>query len=112
MRLNPADFGRLIGQCWSLDTASTYSLANPASGQCSVTALVAQDHLGGELAKTRVGDAWHFYNLINGERFDFTASQFNQPISYDDTLTGRDDALTDTTPGQYEALAEALYRVR
>ncbi|WP_338929159.1 hypothetical protein WDZ11_22430 (plasmid) [Roseomonas mucosa] len=112
MLLDPAEFGRLIGLCWSMDSASTYSQANPACGQCSVTALVAQDYLGGAIAKTRVGDAWHFYNLIDGERFDFTASQFDRPIIYDDTSSGRDDALTDTTPGQYTALTEAFRRVR
>ena len=111
MPLGPADFSRLIGQCWSLDTASTYSLANPAGGQCSVTALVAQDHLGGDIAKTRVGDAWHFYNLIDGERFDFPASQFSHSVTYDDIPAGRDDALTDTTPRQYEVLAEAFRKV-
>ncbi|MBC9177518.1 hypothetical protein IBL25_11265 [Roseomonas ludipueritiae] len=112
MFLGPAEFGRLIGGCWSTDSASTYSPANPACGQCSVTALVAQDHLGGAIAKTRVGDAWHFYNLIDGERFDFTASQFERPIVYDDTPSGRDDALTDTTQKQYAALTEAFRKVR
>lgn len=111
MLFSPVEFGRLIGECWSIDSASTYSLANPACGQCSVTALVAQDYLGGTIAKTRVGDAWHFYNLIRGERFDFTAGQFDCPIVYDDTPSGRDDALTDTTLRQYAALAEALRRV-
>jgi hypothetical protein len=108
MLLSPEEFGRLIGMCWSIDTASTYSLANPACGQCSVTALVAQDCLGGSIARNRVGDAWHFYNLIGSERFDFTASQFSGPIAYDDRPSGREDALNDTTSRQYEALAAAL----
>jgi hypothetical protein len=108
MILGPAEFGRLIRECWSIRTASTFNPANPACGQCSVTALVAQDHLGGTIAKTRVGGAWHFYNLIGGERFDFTASQFDAPVIYDDTSSGREDALTDTTLAQYEALVEAF----
>lgn len=112
MPLSPADFGRRIAECWSLNSASIYSPANPAHGQCSVTALVAQDHLGGSIAKTRVGGAWHFYNLVDGKRFDFTAEQFNRPVNYNDTPSSRDDALTDTTLKQYDALSDAFRRVR
>lgn len=112
MVLTPAEFGRQIGMCWSADTASTYNPLNPARGQCSVTALVAQDNFGGLIAKTRVADAWHFYNLIGGKRYDFTASQFAHAVGYDDTDSGRDDALTDTTEQQYLALSNAFAKVR
>ncbi|MBX9858835.1 MAG: hypothetical protein K2Y20_04490 [Sphingomonas sp.] len=112
MVLTPFEFGILIEKCWSMATASTFSSSNPARGQCSVTAMVAQDHLGGEIAKTSVGDAWHFYNLIDGERYDFSASQFDHPICYDDIPSGRDDALTDTSTIQYAALSEAFANVR
>ena len=110
MLLSPSEFGRLIEKCWSIDSASTYSQANPARGQCSVTALVAMDLVGGTIAKTHVGDGWHFYNLIDGERFDFTASQFDSHVVYDDMPSGREDALTDTTEKQYRALTEAVRR--
>ena len=74
--------------------------------------MIAQDYLGGQIAKTRVGDAWHFYNLIDGERYDFTASQFGHPIAYDDISSGRDDALTDTSSDQYAALSQAFANLR
>jgi hypothetical protein len=45
-----------------------------------VTALVVQDVLGGEILKTRVAGAWHFYNSIDGSRWDLTLSQFATPI--------------------------------
>lgn len=112
MLLGPTEFARLIKACWSIESASTYSPANPARGQCSVTALVAMDLVGGTIAKTRVSDAWHFYNLIAGERFDFTASQFDYPIVYDDVPSGREDALTDTSERQYQALTEAVLKAR
>jgi hypothetical protein len=112
MVLTPADFGHLVSRCWSADTASTYSPLNPARGQCSVTALLAQDHLGGVILKTRNADAWHFYNLIDGQRYDFTASQFGHAIGYDDTSSGRDDAFSDTTEQQYKALSDAFAKVR
>jgi hypothetical protein len=112
MVLPPDAFGRLIELCWSADTASTFSPLNPARGQCSVTALVAQDYLGGEILKTDVSGAWHFYNCIHGARHDFTASQFEHAIGYDDIPSGRDDAFTDTTEHQYLALMEAFAKVR
>jgi hypothetical protein len=112
MPLSPADFGRMIAKCWSQDTASIYSPTNPARGQCSVTALVAQDHLGGTIAKTRIGGAWHFYNLVDHRPFDFTAGQFDQPVSYEDTPSSRDDALTDTALEQYRALSDAFRKAR
>lgn len=110
MLVSPTEFGHLIEKCWSIDSASTFSQANPARGQCSVTALVAMDLVGGTIAKTHVGDGWHFYNLIDGERFDFTASQFDDHVVYDDMPSGREDALADTTERQYRALTEAVWK--
>ena len=71
-------------QAWGLDTSSKWQASNPALGQCSVTALVVQDRLGGEILKTDVNGSWHFYNQLNGKRVDFTMRQFDSPISYDD----------------------------
>ena len=39
---------------WSIETGRKWRSDNPACGQCSVTALVAQDLLGGEILKTLV----------------------------------------------------------
>ena len=83
-------------------------IGNPGLGQCSVAAVLAQDRLGGETLKTKVGNAWHFYNLMNGERLDFTASQFDVAIAHDDNASGREDTFTDTTPAQYAALSAAF----
>lgn len=86
----------------------TYTPGNPARGQCSVTALVAQDWLGGAIVKTDVAGAWHFYNLIDGDRFDFTHEQFTAPLSYSDSPSSREEAFTNTTPAQYAALFHAI----
>ena len=80
----------------------------PRRGQCSVTSLVVQDLFGGEIAKTKLGGAWHFYNLINEERVDLTACQFDGPITYEDRPSTRVEALSDTSPLQYEALRRRL----
>ena len=108
---NASEFAVAIERCWSRATASVYISANPAKGQCSVTALLAQDCFGNDILKTRVGDAWHFYNFVNEERLDFTASQFDDLIFYEDIESGREDAFTDTTPMQCRAL-RAAFRAR
>ena len=103
-----AEFGKRLAKAWSLDTSSKWSAARPALGQCSVTALVVQDVFGGALLKTQVGDDWHFYNLIDGCRFDLTAEQFERAILYDDLPASREDAFSDTSPRQYRSLRTAL----
>lgn len=102
------EFGERLSKAWSSDTSSKWSVERQALGQCSVSALVVQDVFGGELLKTRVGDDWHFYNRIDGERFDLTAEQFEGAVSYDDLPASREDAFSDTSPEQYKALRAAL----
>ncbi|MCM2477141.1 hypothetical protein HGO38_27185 [Rhizobium sp. CG5] len=104
----PADFGRALAQAWSCDTASSWTVENPAKGQCSVTSLVAQDLFGGDILMTRTPGGTHFYNRIAGERFDFTVSQFSAPISFDDIVSSREEAFSDTSPVQYSALRRQL----
>lgn len=103
-----AEFGKRLSKAWSLDTSSKWSVEKPALGQCSVSALVVQDVFGGELLKTRIGGSWHFYNLIDGRRFDLTAEQFETAIAYDDLPASREDGFSDTSPEQYQALRAAL----
>jgi hypothetical protein len=93
---------------WSSRTASKWTSESPASGQCSVTALVVQDLLGGRILKTRVASSWHFYNEVHGGRLDLTESQFSEPIGYDDLPATREETLEDTSPEQYRALRRAL----
>jgi hypothetical protein len=95
---------------WSIKTSSKWTSANPAKGQCSVTALVIQDIYGGELVKTRTPEGWHFYNIIDNKRLDFTNSQFAGELTYDDIPTGRREAFSDTSLVQYEELRKQLFR--
>jgi len=67
---------------------------------------VVQDRFGGELLKPQVGDAWHFYNRIDGVVYDFTQEQFDEPPHYLDLLATREEALGDCTEAQYQALLE------
>jgi hypothetical protein len=95
----------LLARCWSRDTSSGWSPEAPARGQCSVTALVLQDHFGGEILKSPVGASCHFYNRIGGLRLDATGGQFRDAIHYVDLLSSREEALADTAQAQYEELS-------
>lgn len=70
--------------------------------------MVAQDWVGGQLAKTPTAEGWHWYNILGGQRVDFTASQFAVRPDHRDVPSDRADALTDTSPQQYRALSDAM----
>jgi hypothetical protein len=106
----PVELYHRLLRAWSIETSDLWRSDNPACGQCSVTALVAQDVLGGDILKTKVGGAWHFYNRIDGRRWDLTVGQFATPIGYDDLPCSRHEALADTSKQKYLALVERLAR--
>jgi len=107
----PLDLYRAISSVWSTDTSSPTGAwwpSNPARNHCSVTALVVQDLFGGEILSTLTSGGTHFYNRIDGRKWDLTVSQFAEPIPYDDTPSSRDIALADTSPYKYELLKSRL----
>jgi hypothetical protein len=106
----PVELYHRLTRAWSSETGNEWRQDNPASGQCSVTALVVHDVFGGEILKTTVAGAWHFYNRIDGRRWDLTVSQFSTPIGYDDLPSSRQEALADTTKQKYASLVERLAR--
>src|SRR5579871_4015483 len=78
----PLDLYRAISRVWSGDTSSptnAWSPSNPAQNHCSVTSLVVHDYFGGEILTTRTPGGTHFYNLIDGKKWDLTVSQFAEP---------------------------------
>ncbi|PEK03773.1 hypothetical protein CN558_16900 [Bacillus wiedmannii] len=95
---------------WSIETSSKWTIKNPAKGQCGVTALVVQDIYGGKIKKTKIGEVWHFYNSIDGERFDFTEAQFNENLNYLDVESNREEAFADTNEKQYSILKEKIMK--
>ncbi|ANC79376.1 hypothetical protein ABE65_011660 [Fictibacillus phosphorivorans] len=98
-----------LRESWSLKSSSKWSINNPANGQCGVTSLVVNDLLGGEIYKTHLPQGWHFYNVIQGKRYDFTVSQFPIKIVYEDRRTTREEALKDTNKSQYSYLKKRVY---
>jgi hypothetical protein len=107
----PLDLYRSISRVWTGDTSSptnAWSPSNPAQNHCSVTSLVVQDHFGGEILSTKTLGGTHFYNLIDGKKWDLTVGQFDEPVPYDDTLSSREAALADTSGQKYALLTERL----
>ena len=107
----PSQLLKALRKSWSGKSSTLWRADNPALGNCGVTALVVQDHLGGEILKTKFGDIWHFYNRVDGKRMDFTESQFERPIVYDDIESDRDGAFADTNSEQYNYLSSAVRSV-
>lgn len=108
MSFDPDEVQTTLRKAWSLSTASQWTASNPAAGQCNVTALLIHDLFGGELLKTPLPAGDHFYNLIEGKRYDFTASQFEQPIAYMDLPTSRTEAELGATSDQLAELRAAF----
>ncbi len=73
-----------------------------------MTALVVHDLLKGKILKTPTHQGWHYYNYINGERYDFTASQFPQEMDYQDIVSNREEAFSDTNQQQYAYLKNSV----
>ncbi|MGZ9713510.1 YunG family protein [Glaciimonas sp. GNP009] len=107
----PLDLYRSISRVWSADTSSptgAWSQSNPAQNHCSITSLVVQDHFGGGILTTKTPGGTHFYNLIDGKKWDLTVHQFAEPVPYDDTPSSRDSAFADTSKQKYALLTARL----
>jgi len=115
----------LFRQAWSIDTASpgcqpTWTPANPAFGQCAVTALCLHDMCGGTIVRCNVeGFGSHYFNhLSNGEGYsvyDLTRTQFpSGTVVPPGQLVERPyilespRAIEFRTPQRYDLLKEAL----
>jgi hypothetical protein len=68
-----------LREAWSAETSADehWSPEQPSLGQCAVTALVVQDHLGGKLVRAEVDGVSHYWNrLPDGTEIDLTRDQF------------------------------------
>ena len=110
MRFDPEQVARALRKSWSPASGRQWTAENPAAGQCSVTALLVYELFGGELLKTSTPEGDHFYNRIGGCRYDFTDSQFTQPITYSDLVATRSDAECGATGPEFAALRSAFQR--
>ena len=110
MRFDPQKVALALRQAWSPASAPQWTADNPAAGQCNVTALLIYELFGGELLKTSLPEGDHFYNRIAGCRYDFTDSQFTQPITYSDLVATRAEAERGATEAELAALRSAFQR--
>jgi hypothetical protein len=107
-----------LEQSWSAETSVCFSPdAFPSYGQCAQTAIVVWETFGGEILRTTGwhGRGQHFYNCLDGIRYDFTADQFSMPdysyeLTYEDHHSNVDEAERETLPGQVDALRQAFRR--
>ena len=75
-----------------------------------MTTVVVHDLFGGDILKTSLPDydVDHYYNRIDGVVVDLTDSQFSAPVSYDDEMASREDAMECVQTGEYETLRAEL----
>jgi hypothetical protein len=94
-----------------------WSAANPARGQCAVTALIVQEHLGGELLMGEVThldgsrQGVHFWNrLPGGTEVDLTREQFREgeTVHAPSVVPRPPDLTVGRLASQYRVLAERL----
>ena len=104
---------------WSEKTCIIFEANYPYYGQCAQTAIIIYEKFGGRILKTSGwpkdnGYGRHFYNEINGVRYDFTKEQFTEipeythNIMYQDKLSGVEEATTETNTNQITALRNAF----
>ena len=109
----------LLAASWSWESCSVSAQANwpggnPAKGQCFPSALVVQDHFGGDVGELALpGGAIHYYNIIDGTIVDLTSEQFAEEVTASfyaaGTLSNRAKRLSDSAKRErYEILSAAV----
>ncbi len=101
----PGELYRALTGVWCLETCSPslrhmWSPENMTVGQCSITALLAQDIFGGAIYGMDLpGGAVHCYNVAQGRAFDLASEQFGEEaakLCYEgNRLIDRKDQLSD-----------------
>ncbi|WP_439655446.1 YunG family protein [Tsukamurella strandjordii] len=115
------DLRRALRASWGPDTCAPEDIAqwspgNPARGQCATTALVVNDHLGGNLVRgeVHVGGQrvdYHWWNALpSGEQIDLTREQFDtSELVLGGTIIDR-PAARGRQHAQYEVLRQRVTR--
>ncbi|MGD8348521.1 MAG: hypothetical protein PVI79_04765 [Gammaproteobacteria bacterium] len=97
-----------LSNSWSPQTAIQWRPDIPALGQCNVTALLVNELFGGRILKTRQRESVHYYNEIDGRRYDFTDSQFDSRIEYDDEQSSRAEVERGVSRDEMNTLRNAF----
>jgi hypothetical protein len=59
----------------STDSDRKMKFRQKITGEDSLIPLVIHDVFGGEILKTHSNKYWHFYNMVDGERVDFSEAE-------------------------------------
>ena len=85
-RITKVDLAKALAKAWTRQTSydpARWSADNPAWGQCAISALVAQDVLGGSLLVGEFNGIQHYWNLLpNNRQLDLTKHQFGRVRSF------------------------------
>lgn len=105
-----------LRRAWTLDssTATEWDATRPETGQCAVTALVVQDHSGGDLLRAIVNGESHYWNrLPDGTEVDLTRAQFDLPLTMGEVIVrDREYVLSNAdTVERYETLRRNMERL-
>jgi len=71
---------KALQQTWALEGNPGCNTNKTVDDQSSATSRLIYDIFGGEILKTQYKESWHFYNLIDGERIDFSLSEINKSL--------------------------------
>lgn len=89
--LTPCDYYDLLSGIWCAETCAPrmrkdWTIENRTLGQCSITAFLVQDLLGGEVRGIPLPDgSVHCFNVVGGYAFDLTSEQFGDAVlDYED----------------------------
>lgn len=113
-------YGELSG-LWCIETCAPrlrpdWSPENRTLGQCSITAFLVQDLLGGEVRGIPLPDgSVHCFNVVGGYAFDLTSEQFGDAVlDYEDRpLQSREAHFANADKRQrYELLKARLLAAR
>ena len=110
-----------LSNIWSRETCAPrlrpdWSPENRTLGQCSITAFLVQDLLGGEVRGVPLPDgSVHCFNVVDGYLFDLTSEQFGEELlDYSDRpLQRRETHFADEGKRRrYELLKARLLALR
>lgn len=112
--MNIENIQKLLLECYSKDlcypkVSHNWNENNKYFGMCAITSLIINDYFGGDICKIHVDKVSHYFNLIENQIIDLTASQFNHDINYNDyQIVDRKTILTKDTNQRYETLKSKL----
>ena len=84
--LTPRDYYDLLSEIWCAETCAPrmrgdWSPENKTLGQCSITAFLVHDLMGGKVYGVPLGDGnYHCFNVISECVFDLTSEQFGDTV--------------------------------